>query len=54
MNGKKTSNVLVIALALIAAIVFIGLVAEKNMWAWIVTYWAVLTIKNILDYFRLR
>lgn len=41
-----------ITLALIAGIVAVGLWRKKNMWAVIVLYWAVLTMKNIVEVFR--
>ena len=37
---------LVLALMLIAAVVLVGLVRRRNMWGWIVAYWAVLTVRN--------
>ncbi len=36
-------------LALIAAIVTLGQGSKKNMWPWIVLYWCVLTVKNVVD-----
>ena len=39
-------TVLVLALMLIAAVVLVGLVRRRNMWRWIVAYWAVLTVRN--------
>ena len=41
---------LVIILAAIAGIVLYGLAKKRNMWAWIIVYWAVLTLKNIADF----
>ena len=41
---------LVIILAAIAGIVLYGLVKKRNMWVWIIVYWAVLTLKNIADF----
>ena len=41
---------LVIVLAAIAGIVLYGLAKKRNMWAWIIVYWAVLTLKNIADF----
>lgn len=38
-----------IVLGLIALAVYIGLMHHKNMWAWIVVYWAVLTLKNFVE-----
>ena len=37
---------LVLALMVIAAVVLVGLSRRRNMWRWIVTYWAVLTVRN--------
>lgn len=47
---KSWSALLVIALAVIAAIVAVGLIAGYAMQPFIVGYWVVLTAKNILDY----
>lgn len=41
---------LVIILAAIAGIVLYGLAKKRNMWVWIIAYWAVLTLKNIADF----
>lgn len=49
MTPKRISNLLIIALAAIAAIVATGLIAGFSMWAWIVAYWVTLTAKNIVD-----
>lgn len=43
---------LVILLAVIAAVVLAGLIAGRNMWGYIIAYWAVLTVKNIIDAIR--
>lgn len=37
---------LVLALMLIAAVVLVGISRRRNMWRWIVAYWAVLTVRN--------
>lgn len=51
MNPYRiTSAALVLALAAIALTVCAGLAVERNMWPWIVAYWAVLTVKNIVDW----
>ena len=42
------ANAFQIALAGIAAGVAYGLYRRKNMWAWIVAYWVVLTLKNVI------
>ena len=47
---RITSAALVLALAAIALTVCAGLAAGRNMWPWIVGYWAVLTAKNITDF----
>lgn len=47
MTAKRLSAMLV--LAAIALTVCAGLAAGRNMWPWIVGYWAVLTAKNIVD-----
>lgn len=55
MNPYKiTSAALVLALAAIALTVCAGLAAGVSMWPWIVGYWAVLTIKNIVDWIGAR
>lgn len=38
---------LVLALLVIAAVVLVGLIRRRNMWGWIVAYWAVLTLRNL-------
>ena len=37
---------LALALMVIAAVVLVGLVRRRNMWGWIIAYWAVLTVRN--------
>lgn len=49
---RKTTDILILALAVIAAVVATGLIAGYSMWAWIVGYWLVLTAKNTVDYIR--
>lgn len=44
------SQTLVLILAVIAAITATGLIAGYSMQAWIVMYWLVLTMKNLVDY----
>ena len=51
---ERMINACIIALAVIAAIVATGLIAGYAMQAWIIIYWLVLTIKNILDYAKNR
>lgn len=48
---KDVSQMLVVILIVIAAIVAGGLMLSRNMWAWIIAYWIVLTIKNAADFF---
>lgn len=50
MTAKRLSALLVLALAAIALTVCAGLAAGRNMWPWIVAYWAVLTVKNVVDW----
>ena len=46
------TTALQVNLALIAGYVAYGLIRKKNMWFWIVTYWIVLTAKNIVEVVR--
>ena len=50
MSLKQISNILVLVLAFLAAIVATGLIAGLAMWPWIVAYWVTLTAKNLIDY----
>ncbi len=43
------SQFLICLLGIDAAIVFAGLTQQKNMWAFIVAYWLILTVKNFVD-----
>lgn len=54
VTAKRLSALLVLALAAIALTVCEGLAAGVSMWPWIVGYWAVLTIKNIVDWIGAR
>ena len=54
MTAKRLSALLVLALAAIALTVCAGLAAGVSMWPWIVSYWAVLTVKNIVDYMETK
>ena len=54
MAPKKLSAILVILLAVIAAVVAVGLIAGLSMWPVIILYWATLTVKNVVDYMALR
>ena len=42
-------RLLVLALTVIAGVVLNGLLNGTNMWGWIIAYWTVLTVKNLLD-----
>lgn len=44
------TQILIFALAFIAAYVAYGLYKKRVMWKWIVAYWLVLTIKNLVDF----
>lgn len=47
---KHISACLVIILAVIAAITAVGFIAGYAMQPFIVAYWLVLTMKNLVDY----
>ena len=49
-NFSKYSKILILALMIIALIVFIGQVLKLNCWLLICLYWLVLTIKNLFDW----
>lgn len=49
---RRLTACLVILLAVIAAVVLAGLIAGRNMWGYIIAYWAVLTAKNTIDAIR--
>ena len=51
---KKLPAILVLMLAAIAAVVLIGLALSRSMWAWIIAYWAVLTVKNVVDFIGMK
>ena len=44
-----TKRLLILALAVIAGVVLNGLINGANMWRWIIAYWTILTVKNLLD-----
>lgn len=44
-----TKQLLVLALAVISGVVLNGLLNGVNMWGWIIAYWTVQTVKNLLD-----
>ena len=54
MDYKTSSAILVLALAAIAALVFVGQVKKKNMWWMICLYWLILTAKNIVDWMGMK
>lgn len=39
----------ILLLAVIAGHVAYGLYRKKSMWKWIVVYWSVLTVKNLVN-----
>lgn len=41
-----------IVLAILSGLIAIGLWLEDFMWPWIVSYWMVLTVKNILEIYK--
>ena len=47
MDRKLLDIILVLVLAMIAMVVAIGQYLHVNMWASIVAYWVVLTVKNV-------
>ena len=50
MTTNQIINALIIVLALIAATVATGMIAGYTMQVFIVAYWIVLTMKNLMDY----
>lgn len=44
------SRLCIFLLMVDAAWVCIGLMQNRVMWAWIVLYWAILTVKNFIDW----
>lgn len=51
MSGfKRGSNICSFALLLIAVMVAFGLREGRDMQGWIVVYWAVLALKNLIDW----
>ena len=43
------SQFFIILLMLDALIVAVGLAKKQNMWPFIITYWCILTAKNVCD-----
>lgn len=50
MKTRNAKCLLVVLLMVIAAIVFVMQYKRINAWLLICLYWAVLTIKNVMDY----
>ena len=46
---EEMKDVLIIALMVIAAVVFVMQLKKKNAWWLICLYWLVLTVKNAMD-----
>ena len=46
---KEITQALMLILAILSATVATGLIAGFSMWPWIVAYWLILAIKNLLD-----
>lgn len=51
---SKLITACIFALMAIAAVVFGMVLCGLNAWALIATYWAVLTVKNALDWLKVR
>lgn len=49
MVKKKVTHTLMLLLAILAATIATGLIAGFSMWPWIVAYWIILAMKNLLD-----
>ena len=52
MKTHNVKSLLVVLLMVIAAIVFVMQANKVNAWLFICLYWAVLTIKNVIDYYK--
>jgi hypothetical protein len=50
MDPKILSARCVVALMIIAAIVFVGQCLKGNVWLLVCLYWLVLTVKNYADW----
>lgn len=46
------SQMLIFLLMFIAVTVCVKLSMKMNAWRWIIAYWAVLSIKNMIDFMR--
>ena len=44
------SQFCILGLIVIATVVAFGLMKRRNMWKWIIAYWVLLTIKNVIDF----
>lgn len=42
-------QILIAALMVIALRVAVGLARKKDMWAWVMVYWVVLSVRNVLS-----
>lgn len=49
-EAMRMTQVFIFALMIDAAVVCVGLAQKRNMWAFIVVYWAILTLKNAWDF----
>ena len=54
MKTRNAKSFLIVLLMVIAAIVFVMQYKQINAWLLICLYWAVLTIKNVIDYKDIR
>ena len=52
MSERMIAQILIFLLMADSAWVAYGLMRKRNMWAWIVAYWCVLTLKNIVEVIR--
>ena len=50
IDYKHTARRLVLALMVIAAVVFVGQVLRQNVWWLVCLYWLTLTAKNYCDW----
>ena len=52
LEVEQVTTAFQVILAVIAAVVAVGLYRKRNMWAVIILYWVVLTLKNIVEVIR--
>lgn len=50
INYDLLSQIAIFFLVILSATVFFGLTQGRNMWLFIVCYWGVLTVKNLIDF----